>query len=96
MANFSLLKKDAKEICIPPLLLHGSVDPVKSQYKSQDVIRIICKDGYELENPQSSLLYCSQKGLWKVFTLGDSIYIPLPRCIGNWNDERFKKIIQFT
>ncbi|XP_046443975.1 uncharacterized protein LOC124194013 isoform X2 [Daphnia pulex] len=73
--------QDAKEICIPPLLLHGSVDPVKSQYKSQDVIRIICKDGYELENPQSSLLYCSQKGLWKVFTLGDSIYIPLPRCI---------------
>jgi hypothetical protein len=59
---------------------------VKSQYKSQDVIRIICKDGYELENPQSSLLYCSQKGIWKVFTLGDSIYIPLPRCIGNSNE----------
>ncbi|XP_059353305.1 uncharacterized protein LOC130701110 [Daphnia carinata] len=75
------VRQDTREICIPLLLLHGSVDPVKSEYKSQDVIRIICKDGYELENSQSSLLYCSQKGVWQVFTLGDSIYIPLPRCI---------------
>ena len=79
-------KLDAREICVPPLLLHGIVDPVKSQYKSQDVIKIVCKDGFELENPQSGLLYCTQKGLWKVFTLGEPTYIPLPRCIGNHNE----------
>lgn len=88
------VRQDVREICIPPLLLHGSVDPLKSQYKSQDVIRIICKDGYELENPESSLLYCSQKGLWKVFTLGDSIYIPLPRCIVKERCPPLPKLIQ--
>ena len=69
-------------ICAPPLLIHGSVDPVKSEYKIKDVIQILCNSGYELANPQSSLLYCSQDGLWKVFTLGDNVILPLPRCIG--------------
>jgi len=72
-------------VCIPPLLIHGSVDPVKNDYKSQDVVRIQCSEGYELENPQSSLLYCSSHGLWQVFTLaGENVQIPLPRCISKY------------
>ena len=80
IVTFSTAEKPM--ICAPPLLIHGSVDPVKSEYKIKDVIQILCNSGYELANPQSSLLYCSQDGLWKVFTLGDNVILPLPRCIG--------------
>merc|ERR1712071_480594 len=86
--------EDDRAICTPPLLIHGSVNPINSQYKSEDVIRIVCNDGFELENIQSSLLYCSKQGLWRVFTLGDSSFLPLPRCIAKRRCPQLPPLIQ--
>lgn len=74
---------DDTETCIPPLLLNGLIDPLKREYKAKDVIRVTCKDGFELEDQSSTVLYCSPQGLWQVFTFDNDGSIPLPRCIGN-------------
>lgn len=44
----SLYFAGADEVCVPPLLAHGLVEPKQETYASQDVVRVSCQEGYEV------------------------------------------------